>query len=117
MIKTLKEKRFYYSKEGQEIYHLRGHFAETSFAILLMSRNFRGLKTHGIKKTNDELTLCEIEHNLKKFDDLTTNKFLKLILNKIRKHKKETQKVDFSFIHQFKGKYIKKDDVLWDIRG
>ena len=43
-------RKYYYSDEGQEIYFQRGHFAETSFAILLESRNFRGIKTRGLKK-------------------------------------------------------------------
>ena len=73
-------RRFYYSDEGQEIYFQRGHFAESSFAILLESRNFRGIKTKGLKKANDELTISEIHHNIKKLEKHTTNKFLKLIL-------------------------------------
>lgn len=68
---------FYYSGEGQEIYSKRGPYAETSFAVLLESRNFRGLKIKGLKNTNDESTLSEIHHNIKKFEKHTTNKFLK----------------------------------------
>lgn len=110
-------RRFYYSNEGQEIYFKRGHFAESSFAILLESRNFRGIKTKGLKKANDELTISEIHHNLKKLEKHTTNKFLKLILNKVKKYKKETQKIDFFCIEKFKGKFIIQNDVITGIRG
>ena len=109
-------RRFYYSDEGQEIYFQRGHFAESSFAILLESRNFRGIKTRGLKKANNELTISEIHHNLIKFDKHTTNKFLKLILNIVRKYKKENHKIDFSCITKFKGKFIILDGVITGIR-
>ena len=110
-------RRFYYSDEGQEIYFQRGHFAESSFAILLESRNFRGIKTKGLKKANDELTISEIHHNIKKLEKHTTNKFLKLILNKVKKYKKENQKIDFFCIEKFKGKFIIQNDVITGIRG
>lgn len=84
----------------------RGHFAESSFAILLESRNFRGIKTKGLKKANDELTISEIHHNLKKLEKHTTNKFLKLVFNKVKKYKKENHKIDFFCIEKFKGKFI-----------
>ena len=99
-------RRYYYSDEGQDIYFKRGHFAETGFAILLESRNFRGIKTQGLKKANNELTICEIHHNILKLEKHTTNKFLKLILNIVKKFKKENGKVDFSCIQKFKGKFI-----------
>ena len=110
-------RRFYYSDEGQEIYFQRGHFAESSFAILLESRNFRGIKTKGLKKANDELTISEIHHNIKKLEKHTTNKFLKLILNKVKKYKKENQIIDFFCIEKFKGKFIMQNDVITGIRG
>lgn len=110
-------RRFYYSDEGQEIYFQIGHFAESSFAILLESRNFRGIKTKGLKKANDELTISEIYHNLKKLEKHTTNKFLKLILNKVKKYKKENHKIDFFCIEKFKGKFIIQNDVITGIRG
>ena len=109
-------RRFYYSDEGQEIYFQRGHFAETGFAILLESRNFRGIKTKGLKKANDELTISEIHHNIIKIEKHTTNKFLKLILNILKKFKKEKGKVDFSCIQKFKGKFIIQNDVITGIR-
>ena len=103
-------KRFYYSDEGQKIYFKRGHYAETSFAILKESRNYRGIKTKGLKKAENELTLDEIHHNIKKYEKLTTNKFLKLILNKAKKHKEQHHYIDFSFFDEFKGNYITKDN-------
>ena len=98
-------RKYYYSDEGQEIYFQRGHFAESSFAILLESRNFRGIKTRGLKKVNNELTISEIHHNLIKLEKHTTNKFLKLILNILKRVKKDNMKIDFSCIQKFKGKY------------
>ena len=109
-------RRFYYSDEGQEIYSKRGHYAETSFAVLLESRNFRGLKTKGLKNTDKELTLSEIHHNVKKFEKLTTNKFLKLILNDIKSLKKRNIKIDFTLFDEYKGKYIIHNDVITGIR-
>ena len=106
-------RRFYYSDEGQEIYSKRGHYAETSFAVLFESRNFRGLKTKGLKNTNNELTLAEIHHNIKKFEKHTTNKFLKLILNIIRKTKKQIKisillyLTNTKIITSFKMTYLK----------
>ena len=109
-------RRYYYSDEGQEIYFKRGHFAETGFAILLESRNFRGIKTKGLKKANDELTISEIHHNILKIEKHTTNKFLKLILNIMKIFKKENGNVDFSCIQKFKGKFIIQNDVITGIR-
>ena len=109
-------RRFYYSDEGQKIYYQRGHFAESGFAILLESRNFRGIKTKGLKKANDELTISEIHHNIKKFEKHTTNKFLKLILNIVKKYKKEKGKIDFFCISRFKGNFIIQKEVITGIR-
>ena len=109
-------KRFYYSKEGQDIYSKRGHYAETSFAVLLESRNFRGLKTKGLKNTNNELTLSEIHHNIKKFEKHTTNKFLKLLLNKIKKIKKTKKNIDFTLFKEYKDKYTIQNGMIKDIR-
>ena len=109
-------RRFYYSDEGQDIYFKRGHFAETGFAVLLESRNFRGIKTKGLKKVNNELTISEIHHNLLKLEKHTTNKFLKLILNIVKNFKEENGKVDFSCIKKFKGQYIIQNDVISGIR-
>lgn len=105
-------RRFYYSKEGQEIYKQRAHFAESSFAILLESRNFRGIKTRGIERINNELTLFEIHHNVKKFEKHTTNKFLKLFLNFIKNNKDNDENEDFFSGNNFKIKFIKNNDVI-----
>lgn len=110
-------RRFYYSNEGQEIYFKRGHFAETGFAILFESRNFRGIKTKGLKKVNNELTISEIHHNLLKLEKHTTNKFLKLILNIVKNFKKENGKADFSCIEKFKGEFVIQNDVISGIRN
>lgn len=112
-----KIRKLYYSEEGQEIYSKRGHYAETSFAVLIESRNFRGLKTKGLKNTNKELTLCEIHHNVKKFEIHTTNKFLKLILNDVKELKKNNEKIDFTLFDKYKDKYIIQKDVIKGIRN
>ena len=105
-----------YSDKGQEIYYQRGHYAETSFAILLEIRNFRGIKKRSLKKANDELTIWEIHHNIKKFQKHTTNKFLKLIYNKTKKQKKTMKKINLSFIKKIKEKLIIKKDVIKGMR-
>lgn len=109
-------RKLYYSEEGQEIYYQRGHYAETSFAILLESRNFRGIKTKGLKNANNELTIWEIHHNVKKFQKHTTNKFLKLIYNIANKQLKTKGTIDLSYISKFKEKLIIKNDVINGIR-
>ena len=106
-----KIRKYYYSKEGQEIYCKRGHFAETSFAVL-ESRNFRGIKTKGLEKANNELTLSEIHHNIKKFEKHTTNEFLKEILKIIKEYKKNYRKIDFSLLEKLREKYIMEKDVI-----
>ena len=112
-----KIRRLYYSDEGEAIYFQRGHFAESSFGILLESRNFRGIKTKGIEKANDELTISEVHHNIKKLEKHTTNKFLKLILNIVKKDKKENGEIDFTCISKYKGKFIIQKDVIKGISG
>ena len=84
--------------------------------MLLESRKFRGLKTKGLKNTNNELTLSEIHHNIKKFEKHTTNKFLKLLLNKIKKIKKTKKNIDFTLFEEYKDKYIIQNDMIKDIR-
>ena len=84
---------------------------------MLESRNFRGLKTKGLKNTNNELTLSEIHHNIKKFEKHTTNKFLKLILNNIKKIKKINKNIDFTLFNEYQDKYIIQNDVIKDIRN
>ena len=105
-------RRFYYSEEGQEIYYLRGHMAETSFALLLTIRNFRGIKTKGLEKVNNELTLFEIHHNVKKYEKHTTNDALRFILKKVREYKRKYGKVDFFIFEEIKENLIFEDDVL-----
>ena len=107
-----KVRRLYYSDEGQEIYFKRGHFAETSFAILLESRNFRGIKTRGLKKANMELTIAEIHHNIKKFEKHTTNTVLKEILNMAKEYLKTHRTIDFSLLENLKEKYIIENNVI-----
>ena len=109
-------RRFYYSDEGQEIYFQRGHFAESSFAILLESRNFRGIKTRGIENVNMELTFYEIHHNIKKYEKLTTNKFLRLLFHEIKREKEKTGNIDFIFIEKISKKLIIKNGVIKEIR-
>ena len=109
-------RKLYYSDEGQEIYSQRGHFAETSFAVLLEVRNFRGIKTYGIEKANNELMDWEIYHNIKKYEKHTTNKFLKLLTNMAKAYKKEHGKLDFFFITELREKLIIKNDVIMGIR-
>ena len=110
-------RQLYYSQEGQEIYHLRGHFAETSFAIIIEARNFRGIKTKGLEKVNNELTLHEIHHNIKKFEKHTTNNFLKILLNYIREYKQKHGKVDFTLIEKLRENLIIENDVIIGIRN
>ena len=109
-------RKLYYSDKGQQIYYQRGHYAETSFAILLESRNFRGIKTRSLKKANNELTIWEIHHNIKKFQKHTTNKFLKLLKNKLKKQTETEETIDFSLIKKIKDKLIIKNDVIKGIR-
>ena len=66
---------------------------------------------------NNELTLHEIHHNVKKFEKHTTNKFLKRILNIIKKHKDDDENDNFSRIEELSEKINIKDDVIRDIRG
>ena len=111
--KNLEEiRRLYYSDEGQKIYSKRGHYAETSFAVLLEIRNFRGIKTRGLENVNNELTICEIHNNIKKYEKHTTNKLLKLILNIIKQDKKENGKTDFTLIEELKEKLIIRNGVI-----
>ena len=109
-------RRLYYSDEGQEIYSQMEHFAETSFAVLLEVRNFKGIKTYGIEKANNELMDWEIYHNIKKYEKHTTNKFLKLLSNIAKVYKKEHGKLDFFFITELREKLIIKNDAIMGIR-
>lgn len=109
-------KNFYYSKEGQEIYAGRAHFAETSFGTLLESRNFRGIKTRGIEKANNELTICEVYHNLKKLEKHLSLDVLKFLLRYIREMKKSNENIDISILNEFKGKFIMENDLIIGIK-
>ena len=109
-------RRLYYSKKGQEIYYQRGHYAETSFAVLLEIRNFRGIKTRSLTKANNELTIWEIHHNIKKFQKHTSNKFLKLLYNKSKNEKETDENIDLSFIKKIKEKLIIRKHVIIGIR-
>ena len=80
------------------------------------SRNFRGIKTKGLKNTNNKLTIWEIHHNVKKFQKHTTNNFLKLICNMAKKQLKKEGTIDLSFIKKLKEKLIIKKEVIKGIR-
>lgn len=54
--KLMKSKKTYYSEWDQKTYSGRGPNAEGNFGTLRESRNFRGIKTRGIKRVNNELT-------------------------------------------------------------
>lgn len=112
-----KIRQLYYSQEGQEIYSLRGHFAETSFALLLEIRNHRGIKTNGLEKVNNELTIHEIHHNIKKFEKHTTNNFLKYLLKYIKKYKKQHGKINFISIEEIREKLIIENNIIKGIRN
>lgn len=105
---------FFYSDFGQEYYSHRGHYAESIFAIIFESRNFRGVKNRGLKRVNSELTRSSITHNLKKIHTHITNFVLKKILNKIRELKK-TQKVTIDIFKEWKDKLVYDRDIIVDI--
>ena len=108
-------KKEYYSQKGQEIYSGRGSHAEGAFAILSEARNFRGIKTSGTKRVNDELTLTVITHNIKKIHKHMDVKVLKKILNEIKKEKKKCRNVDMSIFDKWKGEFIIEDDIVIDL--
>ena len=72
------KKKIYYSEWGQKIYYGRCSNAKGNFGTLFESRNFRGIKTIGTKRVNNELTQYAITHNIKKIHKDTTVKCLKL---------------------------------------
>jgi len=109
-------KRTYYSEEGQEIYSGRGSHAEGAFAILFESRNFRGIKTRGTKRANDELTLTTITHNIKKIHKHMDVNVLKKILNEIKKEKTKSRNVDMSIFDKWIGNYVIKDGRIIDLK-
>ena len=109
-------KRTYYSEEGQEIYSGRGSHAEGAFVILFESRNFRGIKTRGTKRANDELTLTTITHNIKKIHKHMDVNVLKKILNEIKKEKTKSRNVDMSIFDKWIGNYVIKDGRIIDLK-
>ena len=112
-----KIRQLYYSKEGQEICRLRGHYAETSFALLLEIRNHRGIKTKGLEKVNNEMTLHEIHHNIKKYEKHTTNTFLKYILKFTQEYKKQHGEINFISLEKIREKFIIKNDIIKGIKN
>lgn len=109
-------KSVYRSTWGQEIYKGRGPNAEGAFAALQESRNFRGIKTRGVKRVNDELTLTAITHNVKKIDEHMNVNVLKTILKEIKKAKKAYGRADLSIFDNWKDKFTFKDEVIVDLK-
>lgn len=108
-------KSTYRSQWGQEVYKGRAPNAEGIFAILTEARNFRGIKTRGVKRVNDELTLATITHNIKKIDKHMSLNVLKKILKEIRKAKKKYGRVDMSIFDNWEGKFIMDEDIIIDL--
>ena len=109
-------KKIYYSEWGQKIYSKRGSNAEGNFATLLESRNFRGIKTRGIKRVNDELTQYAITHNIKKIHKHTTVNVLKTILNIIKQEKTKHKNVDINIIDEIIKEFIIEDEIIVDLK-
>lgn len=109
-------KSVYRSPWGQEIYKGRAPNAEGAFAALQESRNFRGIKTRGVKRVNDELTLTAITHNVKKIDEHMNVNVLKTILNEIKKAKKACGRVDMGIFDNWKDKFTFNEDVIVDLK-
>ena len=106
----------YYSEFGQETYPKRGSKSEGIFAILFESRNFRGLRTTGLKRANDEMTLTAITHNLKKINKHLEISVLKTILKLIIEAKKEHGHVNMSIFDNWKDKFKMKEDKIVELR-
>ena len=97
---ALEEARFFfYSDFGQERYSHRGRMAETPLAIEFHSRNFRGVKTRGLERINDEMIKTSITHNLKKIHKHMSNYVLKKMLDEIRRLK-QTQEVTMDILKE-----------------
>ena len=101
-------KKTYYSEWGQKTYSGRGPNAEGNFGTLRESRNFRGIKTRGIKRVNNELTRYAITHNIKKIHKHMDVKVLKSILNLIKKEKTKNRKIDINILDNLISKFIIK---------
>lgn len=105
----------YCSSWGQKIYSGRGWNVEGAFGVLLESRNFRGIKTRGLKRVGDEMTLCVITHNLKKVHRHMGVGVLKRILSEIHRVKKGGKRVDMGIFDNWEGRFIMEDDVIVDV--
>ena len=109
-------KKIYYSEWGQKIYHGRGSNAEGNFGTLFESRNFRGIKTRGTKRANDELTQYTITHNIKKIHKHTTVNVLKTILNLIKQEKTRRRNVDMSIIDELIKSFVIENEIIVDLK-
>ena len=104
-------KKEYYTEYGQTAYSGRGPHAEGGFGILLESRNFRGIKTKGAKKANNEMTRTTITHNIKKIHKHINNNTLKKILNEIKKEKQK-QPLNMNIFDKWINNYIIENDKI-----
>ena len=111
-----KIKKEYYTEYGQTAYSGRGSHAEGGFAILLESRNFRGIKTKGVKKANNEMTRTTITHNIKKIHKHINNKTLNKILKKIKKEKQK-QEINMNIFDKWINNYIIENDKIIDFKN
>ena len=111
-----KIKKEYYIEYGQTAYSGRGSHAEGGFAILLESRNFRGIKTKGVKKANNEMTRTTITHNIKKIHKHINNKTLNKILNEIKKEKQK-QEINMNIFDKWINNYIIENDKIIDFKN
>lgn len=109
-------KKIYYSEWGQKIYSGRGSNAEGNFGTLFESRNFRGIKTRGTKRANDELTQYTITHNIKKIHKHTTVNVLKTILNLIKQEKTKRRNVDMSIIDELIKNFVIENEIIVDLK-
>lgn len=111
-----KIKNEYYTEYGQNAYAGRGPYAEGGFAILLESRNFRGIKTKGMKKANNEMTRTTITHNIKKIHKHINNKTLNKILNEIKKEKLK-QPININIFDKWADNYIIENGKIIDFKN
>ena len=114
--KSMKSKKIYYSEWSQKIYSGRGSHAEGNFGTLFESRNFRGIKTRGTKRVNDELTQYAITHNNKKIHKYTTVNVLKTILNLIKQEKTKRRNVDKNIINELIKDFIIDDGIIVELK-
>lgn len=114
-LKSMKSKKIYYSEWGQKTYSGRGSNDEGNFATLQESRNFRGIKTRGTKRVNDELTRYTITHNIKKIHKHIDVKVLKTILDLIKKEKTKNRKIDMNIFDNLISNFIIKDEKVVDL--